>query len=396
MISEVVLNLNRNGSAIRAMFEEGARMAKEIGKENVYDYSLGNPSVEPPKEVKEAMLAVLTEENPNTVHGYMNNAGYEDVREAVAEHLNSNFGTNFHARNILMTVGAAGGLNVIFKVLLNPGDEVLTFAPFFGEYRNYVNNFAGKLVTVATDPDTFMPVAENLAEAITPKTKALIINNPNNPTGVVYSEEIIRMVASVLEAKQKEFGTSIYLIADEPYRELVYDGVTVPYLTKYYRNTIVGYSYSKSLSLPGERIGYLVMPDELDDADEIIPGAAASNRVLGFVNAPSLIQRTIKRVLDAKVDVEIYNRNRELLYTKLTEYGYTCIKPQGAFYLFVKAPGGDDKAFVAAAKKYHLLLVAGSGFGGPGYLRIAYCVDYDMIVRSLPAFESLAKDYGLK
>lgn len=396
MISEVVLNLNRNGSAIRAMFEEGARMAKEVGKENVYDYSLGNPSVEPPKEVKEAMIAVLTEENPNTVHGYMNNAGYEDVREAVAEHLNSNFGTNFHARNILMTVGAAGGLNVIFKVLLNPGDEVLTFAPFFGEYRNYVNNFAGKLVTVATDPDTFMPVAENLAAAITPKTKALIINNPNNPTGVVYSEEIIRMVASVLEAKQKEFGTSIYLIADEPYRELVYDGVTVPYLTKYYRNTIVGYSYSKSLSLPGERIGYLVMPDELDDADEIIPGAAASNRVLGFVNAPSLIQRTIKRVLDAKVDVEIYNRNRELLYTKLTEYGYTCIKPQGAFYLFVKAPGGDDKAFVAAAKKYHLLLVAGSGFGGPGYLRIAYCVDYDMIVRSLPAFESLAKDYGLK
>ena len=396
MISEVVLNLNRNGSAIRAMFEEGARMAKEVGKENVYDYSLGNPSVEPPKEVKEAMLAVLTEENPNTVHGYMNNAGYEDVREAVAEHLNSNFGTNFHARNILMTVGAAGGLNVIFKVLLNPGDEVLTFAPFFGEYRNYVNNFAGKLVTVATDPDTFMPVADNLATAITPKTKALIINNPNNPTGVVYSEEIIRMVASVLEAKQKEFGTSIYLIADEPYRELVYDGVTVPYLTKYYRNTIVGYSYSKSLSLPGERIGYLVMPDELDDADEIIPGAAASNRVLGFVNAPSLIQRTIKRVLDAKVDVEIYNRNRELLYTKLTEYGYTCIKPQGAFYLFVKAPGGDDKAFVAAAKKYLLLLVAGSGFGGPGYLRIAYCVDYDMIVRSLPAFESLAKDYGLK
>lgn len=396
MISEVVLNLNRNGSAIRAMFEEGARMAKEVGKEKVYDYSLGNPSVEPPKEVKEAMIAVLTEENPNTVHGYMNNAGYEDVREAVAEHLNSNFGTNFHARNILMTVGAAGGLNVIFKVLLNPGDEVLTFAPFFGEYRNYVNNFAGKLVTVATDPDTFMPVAENLAAAITPKTKALIINNPNNPTGVVYSEEIIRMVASVLETKQKEFGTSIYLIADEPYRELVYDGVTVPYLTKYYRNTIVGYSYSKSLSLPGERIGYLVMPDELDDADEIIPGAAASNRVLGFVNAPSLIQRTIKRVLDAKVDVEIYNRNRELLYTKLTEYGYTCIKPQGAFYLFVKAPGGDDKAFVAAAKKYHLLLVAGSGFGGPGYLRIAYCVDYDMIVRSLPAFESLAKDYGLK
>lgn len=396
MISETVLNLNRNGSAIRAMFEEGARMAKEFGKENVYDYSLGNPSVEPPKEVKDAMLSVLGEENPNTVHGYMNNAGYEDVREAIAEHLNGLYDTNFHAKNILMTVGAAGGLNVILKVLLNPGDEVLTFAPFFGEYRNYVNNFAGKLVPVATDPDTFMPVPENLAAAITKNTKALIINNPNNPTGVVYSEDVIRSVAAVLEAKQKELGTSIYLIADEPYRELVYDGVTVPYLTKYYRNTIVGYSYSKSLSLPGERIGYLVMPDELDDADEIIPGASVSNRVLGFVNAPSLIQRSIKRCLDAKVDVEIYNRNRELLYSKLTEYGYTCIKPQGAFYLFVKAPGGDDKAFVAAAKQYHLLLVAGSGFGGPGYLRIAYCVDYDMIVRSLPAFESLAKDYGLR
>lgn len=395
MISETILNLNRNGSAIRAMFEEGAKMAKEFGKENVYDYSLGNPSVEPPKEVKEAMTAVLTEESPNSVHGYMNNAGYEDVRQAIAEHLNKEHGTAFSARNILMTVGAAGGLNVILKVLLNPGDEVMTFAPFFGEYRNYVTNFAGKLVTVPTDPDTFLPVAENLAAAITPKTKALIINNPNNPTGVVYSEEVIRKVAEVLEAKQKELGTSIYLIADEPYRELVYDGVTVPYLTKYYRNTIVGYSYSKSLSLPGERIGYLVMPDEIDDADEIIPGAAVANRVLGFVNAPSLIQRAIKRVLDSKVDVEIYNRNRELLLSKLTEYGYTCVKPQGAFYLFVKAPGGDDKAFVQAAKKYHLLLVAGSGFGGPGYLRIAYCVDYDMIVRSLPAFKSLAEDYGL-
>ena len=395
MISETILNLNRNGSAIRAMFEEGAKMAKEFGKENVYDYSLGNPSVEPPKEVKEAMTAVLAEESPNSVHGYMNNAGYEDVRQAIAEHLNKEHGTAFSARNILMTVGAAGGLNVIFKVLLNPGDEVMTFAPFFGEYRNYVTNFAGKLVTVPTDPDTFLPVAENLAAAITPKTKALIINNPNNPTGVVYSEEVIRKVAEVLEAKQKELGTSIYVIADEPYRELVYDGVTVPYLTKYYRNTIVGYSYSKSLSLPGERIGYLVMPDEIDDADEIIPGAAVANRVLGFVNAPSLIQRAIKRVLDSKVDVEIYNRNRELLLSKLTEYGYTCVKPQGAFYLFVKAPGGDDKAFVQAAKKYHLLLVAGSGFGGPGYLRIAYCVDYDMIVRSLPAFKSLAEDYGL-
>ena len=396
MINEAVINLNRNGSAIRAMFEEGARLAKEFGKENVYDYSLGNPSVEPPEEVKQAMLDVLNEESPNAVHGYMNNAGYEDVRGAIAEHLNNNYGTAFSARNILMTVGAAGGLNVIFKTLLNPGDEVMTFTPFFVEYRNYVANFGGKLVTVPTDPETFMPVPELLAAAITPKTKALIINNPNNPTGVVYPVEVIEAVAKVLSEKEKEFGTAIYLIADEPYRELVYDGAEVPYLTKYYKNTIVGYSYSKSLSLPGERIGYLVMPDELTDADEIIPGASVANRVLGFVNAPSLIQRTIKRCLDAKVDVEIYNRNRELLYSKLTEYGYTCVKPQGAFYLFIKAPGGDDKAFATAAKKYRLLLVAGTGFGGPGYLRLAYCVDYDMIVRSLPTFESLAKEYGLK
>lgn len=396
MINEVILNLNRNGSAIRAMFEEGTKMAKEFGRENVYDYSLGNPSVEPPVEVKDALYAVLTEENPNAVHGYMNNAGYEDVRSAIAEHLNSNFGTSFTMRNILMTVGAAGGLNVILKVLLNPGDEVLSFTPFFGEYRNYVKNFFGNLITVPTDPETFQPVPELLAAAITPKTKALIINNPNNPTGVVYSEDTIKSIAKVLKEKSEQFGNPIYLIADEPYRELVYDGAEVPYLTKYYKNTIVGYSYSKSLSLPGERIGYLVMPDELDDADEIIPGAAAANRVLGFVNAPSLIQRAILRCLDAKVDVEIYNRNRELLYSKLTEYGYSCVKPQGAFYMFVKAPGGDDKSFVEAAKKYHLLLVAGSGFGGPGYLRIAYCVDYDMIVRSLPAFEKLAKEFGLK
>jgi aspartate aminotransferase len=294
-----------------------------------------------------------------------------------------------------MTVGAASGLNVAIKALVDPGEEILAFAPYFVEYGNYAKNHGAQLRAVPADTNTFQPNLDVMEQMITEKTRAVIINSPNNPTGVVYSEEVIRKVAEVLEAKQKELGTSIYLIADEPYRELVYDGVTVPYLTKYYRNTIVGYSYSKSLSLPGERIGYLVMPDEIDDADEIIPGAAVANRVLGFVNAPSLIQRAIKRVLDSKVDVEIYNRNRELLLSKLTEYGYTCVKPQGAFYLFVKAPGGDDKAFVQAAKKYHLLLVAGSGFGGPGYLRIAYCVDYDMIVRSLPAFKSLAEDYGL-
>ncbi|MDO4316708.1 MAG: pyridoxal phosphate-dependent aminotransferase [Lachnospiraceae bacterium] len=396
MINAKILDLNRNGSAIRAMFEEGKRMAAQYGAENVYDYSLGNPSVEPPKEIREAFYHILEEESQNLVHGYMLNAGYEDVREAVAKKLNASFGTAFSARNILMTVGAAGGLNVAFKTLLNPGDEVITFAPFFGEYRNYVSNFDAELVVVPTTPETFQPDLAALAAAITPKTKAMLINNPNNPTGVVYPEAVIRDIAALLCQKEREFGTSIYLIADEPYRELVYDGVQVPYLTKYYHNTIVGYSYSKSLSLPGERIGYLVLPDSLDEADEIIAGAAVANRILGFVNAPSLIQRVVGRCQDVTVDVEIYNRNRELLYGKLTEYGYSCVKPQGAFYLFVKAPGGDDRAFVEAAKKHRILLVAGSGFGGPGYVRLAYCVDHDMILRSLPGFAALAKEYGLQ
>ncbi len=395
MINHMISDLNKNGSAIRAMFEEGAKMAKEFGKENVYDYSLGNPSVEPPVEICNAFVDIVKEEEPTVLHGYMNNAGFEDVRAAIAEHLNRLYGTAFTVRNILMTVGAAGGLNVILKTLLNPGDEVVTFAPFFGEYKNYVANFDGKLVIAATDAETFLPVPEVLASVITEKTKAVLINNPNNPTGVVYPEETIVAIADVLRAKEKEYGTSIYLVADEPYRELAYDGVEVPYLTKYYHNTVVGYSYSKSLSLPGERIGYLVLPDELDDVDEIIPGAAVANRILGFVNAPSLLQKVVGRCLDASVDVEIYNRNRELLYSKLTEYGYSCIKPQGAFYLFVKAPGGDDKAFVQAAKKHRILVVAGSGFGGPGYFRIAYCVDYSMIERSLPGFRALAEEFGL-
>lgn len=395
MISQKVISLVQNGSAIRAMFEEGAKMAAEFGKENVYDYSLGNPSVAAPKEVEESIIDVVKNSDPVVVHGYMNNAGYPEVRQAIAEHLNKLHGTAFSARNILMTVGAAGGLNVILKTLLNPGDEVIALAPFFVEYKNYVSNFDGELVTVNTNSETFLPDYDLLAKAINPKTKALIINTPNNPTGVIYSEEVIKGIAAVLEAKEKELGTSIYLIADEPYRELAYDGIDVPYLTKFYHNTVVGYSYSKSLSLPGERIGYLVMPDELDDADMIIDGAAVANRVLGFVNAPSLMQKVIANCLDCKTDVDRYDENRQLLYNALVSYGFTCVKPQGAFYLWVKAPGGDDKAFVQAAKKYRLLLVAGSGFAGPGYVRLAYCVDKAMIERSLPAFEALAKEYSL-
>lgn len=392
MISKKMMELKK-GSAIRAMFEEGKRMISKYGLEDVYDFSLGNPSVEPPEEVKDAIIEVVTKEPANVVHGYMNNSGYEEVRQAIANVLNKRFDTHFNIDNLVMTVGAAGGLNVILKTLLNPEDEVIVFAPFFGEYANYVANYDGKLVIVLPDKETFQPNLQEFSEKITQKTKAVIINTPNNPTGVVYSEEIIKQLTKILEEAQETFQTSIYLISDEPYRELVYDEINVPYLTKYYRNTIVGYSYSKSLSLPGERIGYLVIPSEVDSFSDIIDIANVANRILGFVNAPSLMQRVLLRCLETKVDICSYNKNRELLYNHLISYGYQCVKPQGAFYLFVKALEEDDIAFVEKAKKYHLLLVPGTSFTCPGYVRIAYCVDYSTILRSLPKFEQLAKDY---
>lgn len=393
MISEKMLGFVKNSSAIRAMFEEGKKMAAIYGAENVYDYSLGNPSVEPPKRVKEAIVEVLEEDAPNLVHGYMLNAGYEDVRKKVADSLNQRFDTAFDADNILMTVGAAGGLNVILKTLLNPGEEVIVFAPFFGEYTNYVKNYDGELVVISPNTETFQPNLKEFAEKISEKTKAVIINTPNNPTGVVYSEKTIMALAEIMYKAQDAFGTSIYLIADEPYRELAYDGVEVPYLTKYYENTIVGYSYSKSLSLPGERIGYLVIPSEADEAEDIKAAASVANRILGFVNAPSLMQRAVAKCLEEKTDVAAYDKNRKLLYEKLVEYGYSCVKPEGAFYLFVKALEEDDAAFAAKAKEFHLLLVPGSAFGCPGYVRLAYCVSTEMIERSLPAFKELARAY---
>lgn len=394
MIAKSMLKYVENSSVIRAMFEEGKKMAAIYGEENVYDFSLGNPSVEPPEGVKETIISLLEEEKPNVLHGYMNNSGYEEVRASIAESINKKHDTCFGEENILMTVGAAGGLNVILKTLLDPEDEVIVFAPFFGEYINYVANYSGKVVIVPADTEHFQINLAAFANSITPKTKAVIINNPNNPTGVVYSEHTIMALSEILYKKQDEYGTSIYLISDEPYRELVYDGVEVPYLTKYYDNTIVGYSYSKSLSLPGERIGYLVMPSVLDDYENIIAAANVANRILGFVNAPSLMQKVVAQCLEEEVDIAAYNKNRELLYSELTKYGYECVKPQGAFYLFVKALEDDDKVFVAKAKKHNLLLVPGSSFYCSGYVRISYCVDYDMIKRSLPAFQTLAQEYG--
>lgn len=395
MIADKMKEMTANGSAIRAMFEEGAKMAALYGSENVYDFSIGNPNVAAPKEVKEAISQIIGEEDPVMVHGYMSNAGFEDVRDVVAKSLNIRFGTSFHKENILMTVGAAGGMNVIFKTLLNPEEEVLTFAPYFGEYRSYVANNGGILKAVEPDTATFLPNLLKFEEMITAKTKAVIVNTPNNPTGVVYSEDTVQKLSEVLRKKQTEFGTDIYLVSDEPYRELVYDGAEVPYITKYYENTIVGYSFSKSLSLPGERIGYLVIPDEVADSEDVIAAANVANRILGYVNAPSLFQRVIAKCIDAKVDVDFYNRNRETLYEGMKSFGYSCIKPEGAFYLFVKSPVLEERDFCEAAKKYHLLVVPGSSFGCPGYVRIAYCVAYETIVNALPYFEKLAREFGL-
>lgn len=393
MIAKKMVAYVEGSSVTRAMFEEGKKLAAQYGAENVYDFSLGNPSVEPPVEVKEAIIRILEEDAPCFVHGYMNNSGYEEVREKIAQSLNQKFGTAFGQRNIVMTVGAAGGLNVILKTLLDPGDEVIAFAPYFGEYNNYVANYDGAMVVVPPNVPSFQPDLEAFAARITPKTKAVIVNTPNNPTGVVYSEETIQNMAAILEEKQQNYGTAIYLIADEPYRELAYDGVFVPYLTKYYANTIVGYSYSKSLSLPGERIGYLVIPDEVDDFENVSCAANVANRILGYVNAPSLIQLAVSECLDASTDIAAYDANRTLLYNALAGYGYECAKPEGAFYLWVKALEEDDKAFVARAKEYNILVVPGSAFMCPGYVRIAYCVDQAMIERSLPSFQKLAESY---
>ena len=394
MIAEKMKGMVANSSAIRAMFEEGNRLAEIYGAENVYDFSLGNPNVPAPQAVKQAMIELLDESDPVVLHGYTNsNSGYADVRQTVAESVNERFGTAFTGENIVMTVGAAGGLNVIFKTLLNPGDEVIAFAPYFGEYRSYTNNYDGVLVEISPNTENFQPKLEEFEEKITPKTKIVIVNTPNNPTGVVYSEETIRKMASIMEAKQKEYGTEIYLISDEPYRELVYDGVEVPYLTKYYANTVVGYSYSKSLSLPGERIGYLVIPDEVADSDDVKSAANVATRILGFVNAPTLQQKVVAKCINEKTDLTFYNRNRETLYNGLIDCGFECIKPQGAFYLFVKSPVENEKAFCEEAKKLHILMVPGSSFACPGYVRLAYCVSYETIVNSLPKFQELAKKY---
>lgn len=395
MISNKMKSLVNNSSTIRAMFEEGKRLSDIYGEENVFDYSIGNPNVEPPENIKTIISDILNKEKPNLVHGYMNNSGYEDVRDDISSFLNKKNDLNLTRNNIVMTCGAAGGLNIILKSILNPGEEVITFAPFFGEYKNYTENFNGKLVIVPTNIDTFEPDLDELSKVINSKTKAIIINNPNNPTGVIYSKEAIQKLADLLKEKQRELNSSIYLISDEPYREIVYDDAEVPCLLKYYDNTFIGYSYSKSLSLPGERIGYVVVNPSMTDCDEMMAALNIANRILGFVNAPSLFQRVIAKSLGSEVDVNIYKRNRDLLYNHLIKLGFTCIKPEGAFYLFPRTPIEDDKKFCQDAKQFNLLLVPGSTFGCPGHVRLSYCISYEKIEKSLEAFDKLAKLYSM-
>lgn len=393
MTAKSMMPYVEGNSAIRAMFEEGARLAEKYGKENVYDFSLGNPSVPAPEEVNTAIMDILREENTLMVHGYnQSNSGYEDVRQVVAEHINRLQGTNFTSENIIMTVGAASGLNVAIKTLLDPGEEILAFAPYFVEYGNYAKNHGAQLKAVPADTETFMPNLKLMDEMISENTRAVIINSPNNPTGVIYGEDTLKELARILEQKQQELGREIYIISDEPYRELSYDGAEVPYVTKYYRNTVVCYSWSKSLSLPGERIGYLVLPSEMDDFENAVQAANIANRVLGYVNAPTLIQRTVARCIDCTTDIDVYDKNRKTLYDGLTDAGYDCVYPAGAFYMWVKAPGGDDKAFCAKAKQHNILVVPGSSFACPGYVRIAYCVSYDTIVNSLPGFKAVMEE----
>jgi aspartate aminotransferase len=396
MISEKMQEFVKNSSAIRAMFEEGKKMAEKFGADRVYDFSLGNPNVPAPQEVEDALVDIVTHEDPLKIHGYMNNSGFDETRTAIAGHLNELYHTRFTADNLVMTSGAGGALNVILKTLLNPGDQVVTFVPYFGEYRSYVANFDGVLVESPTDSEHFYPDFAALKERLTPKTRALIINSPNNPTGAVYPEEVLVEIASILTAKEQEYGTDIYLISDEPYRDIVYGNTIVPWVTGYYHNAVVASSYSKSLSLPGERIGYLVLPDELSGAKDVMAAANVASRILGFINAPSLMQLVVARCQDAKADVAFYEQNRDDLYGALMAAGFECAPPDGAFYLWVKSPVEDEREFVKAAKEEeHILLVQGRSFGCPGWVRIAYCVSHETILNSLPGFERLAEKYQL-
>ena len=394
MLSEQMMALGKTRSVIREIFEYGNKRKQEIGADKVFDFSLGNPSVPAPESVNQAIRDILDEMDSTAIHGYTSAPGDFSVRQTIADYINKEHGTSVNADDIYMTVGAAASLIISIKAMACPGDEFITFTPYFPEYCVFVQACGAKLVEVASREGDFQVEPESLETAITPNTKALILNSPNNPSGVVLSEETIKNICGILEKKQKEYGHEIYLITDEPYRELVYDDIKVPYLLNYYDNTLVGYSFSKSLSLPGERIGYIVVSNKMKNDRDMYAAVCGAGRALGFVCAPSLFQRVAARCIGQTSDISEYKRNRDLLYSSLTKYGFQCVRPDGAFYLFMKTPE-DAGVFCEKAKKYELLLVPGDDFGCPGYVRISYCVKTEQIVNSLPAFEKLAKEYQL-
>ena len=394
MFSQEMYGLGSKRSIIREIFEYGNKRKAEIGAENVFDFSLGNPSVPSPDCVNETLREMLETEDSVALHGYTSAQGDANVRRTIAEYLNKQHGTSLTADSLYMTVGAAASLSICCRALSLPGDEFITFAPFFTEYRVFVEAAGSKLVVVPANRETFQIDFEKFRELLNEHTKAVIINSPNNPSGVVYSEETILTLCDILRGAEKKYGHPIYLISDEPYREIVYDGIKVPYLMNYYDDTFVCYSYSKSLSLPGERIGYVAVSDKMEDWKAVYAAICGAGRALGYVCAPSMFQRLAARCVDKTSDVSIYKKNRDLLYGGLVKYGYHCVKPEGAFYLFVEAMEPDANAFCEKAKKYELLLVPGDDFGCPGFVRISYCVSTEQIERALPAFEKLAKEYG--
>ena len=391
MISDKMAGLVKNSSIIRNMFKDGKEMAKKYGKENIFDFSLGNPSIAPPDCVKESIIDILN--NEPELHGYMNNEGYEDVRKDIASYNNKCFGTNLTEQNIIMSVGAAGGLNVALTSLVNAGDEVIVIAPYFGEYDNYISNVNGCKVVISPDYTRFAINFEELESKITCKTRFIIINSPNNPTGAVYTEEDIIRLSDILNKKQKEFGIQITLFSDEPYREIAFDNIKIPCIIKHYNNSIIGYSYSKSLSIPGERIGYLVIPSEFNCFSDVINAMSTATRILGFVNAPSLMQKVVGKCIGKTADISVYEENRNILYKALIEFGYECIEPKGTFYMFPKCPIDDDIEFCNKAKEFKLIIVPGSGFGCAGYFRIAFCVDKEKVIQSLLSFKALIDYY---
>lgn len=378
---------------IRDIFEEGKKLAAIYGKENIFNFSIGNPNVAPPAIVNETLKEILDTEDPLTLHGYPANVGHPDVRQCIADHLNNRYHTNYTVDGIVMTSGAASALSILCNTFLDQDDEVITFAPYFWEYKSYVETMYGKLVPALCDQTTLQPDPQTFEAAFSPKTQMVFMNTPNNPTGAVYTEESIREVARIMEQKEKEYGHPIYLVSDEPYRLLAYGGLTVPYLPHYYKNTIVVYSYSKTLSIPGERVGYIAIEGNVADFENVIAGITASIRYLGYVNAPSLQQKMLLKCVDASVDVSIYEKNRDLLYQSLTDIGYECIHPDGAFYLFMRSLEPDDARFCDRAKEEKILMAPGTAFGGPGFVRVSYCVPYDVVERSIPAFKRLYDKY---